>query len=339
MTGLPAAPGPRPTGPPPRRWRKRAHTAVRLAALVALCACTVYCLRGLRLDALGAALRSANPALLVAGAVVNFANMGLKSLAWDLLLPKNHGVARWALFRYTVATGALNVVMPLKAGEAVRIFRLYRHYRVPMPALLSVAATEKVLDVISLLLLLSPLPFLWPNLPLWVAQALRSATAATAFGVLLMGVWLTLRPDLGNATLQQAARQIRALGLRLPATLIIIGLSWCVDWLLIELVLGALGLQLAPILGLLVLFVLNLAIAIPSTPGQMGVLELGASSGLMALGVPQDQALAFALLYHAAQVLPLLVYLAMDGRFVWQMLGGMRKERAGQAPLGLSPED
>jgi len=319
-----------------KRWLRR---GVRLVALCALAASTVYCLRGLQLDALLSALRGANPALLALGAVVNFANMGFKSLAWDLLLPRGHGVPRWALFRYTVATGALNVVMPFKAGEAVRVFRLYRHHSVPMPALLSVAATEKVLDVVSLLLLLCPLPFWLPHLPPWVAHALRTATAAAAVGVVLLWIWLRHRPNLGGPNVRAVAAQTRALGRRLPLTLGIIGLSWCVDWLLIELVMAALGLDLAPILGLLVLFVLNLAIAIPSTPGQMGVLELGASSGLMALGVAQDQALAFGLLYHAAQVLPLLVYLAIDGRFVWHMFGGMRraKRRPAGAPDTASP--
>lgn len=321
-----------PERPQPRKRRSRRRRGLfallRIFTVAALGLCTVYCLQGLQLDALGAALKGADPLLLIAGAGVNFANMGFKSLAWDLLLPKNHGVSRWAMFHYTVATAALNVVMPFKAGEAVRVFRLYRAYKVPMPALLSVAATEKVLDVISLLLLLSPLPFLLSNLPPFVAQALRSATLATLLGTTIMGLWLVFRPNWGNATMRGAAAQIRALRGRLPLTLFVISLSWCVDWLLIELVLAALGLHLAPILGLLVLFVLNLAIAIPSTPGQMGVLELGASSGLMALGVPQDRALAFGLLYHAAQVLPLLIYLLVDSRFVWSMVSGMRRAQS-----------
>jgi uncharacterized membrane protein YbhN (UPF0104 family) len=313
-----------------KRWLRR---GVRFVGLCALAASTVYCLRGLQLDALLSALRGANPAYLALGAMVNFANMGFKSLAWDLLLPQGHGVPRWALFRLNVATGALNVVMPLKAGEAMRVFRLYRHHGVPMPALVSVAATEKVLDVVSLLLLVCPLPFWLPHLPLWVGHALRTATAAATLGVALLWIWLRHRPHLGGPNVRAVAAQVRALGRRLPVTLGIIGLSWCVDWLLIELVLAALGLDLAPILGLLVLFVLNLAIAIPSTPGQMGVLELGASSGLMALGVAQDQALAFGLLYHAAQVLPLLVYLTVDGRFVWHMLGSMRRANKKGAPV------
>jgi uncharacterized membrane protein YbhN (UPF0104 family) len=55
---------------------------------------------------------------------------------------------------------------------------------------------------------------------------------------------------------------------------------------------------------LLVLLSLNLAIAVPSTPAQVGAFELGASAPLALLGVPPERALAFALLYHVMQALP-----------------------------------
>jgi uncharacterized membrane protein YbhN (UPF0104 family) len=303
-------------------WGRR---LLRLMALTGLGVGTWYSLQGLHWDALWAAMLRADLRWLALGAAVNFANMGFKSLAWDLLLPPGSNVPRWAMFRYTVATGALNILMPFKAGEAVRIFRLNQFHRVKMSALVTVAAMEKVLDVITLLILLAPLPWLLPGLPPWVVQALRTCTVATLIGMVGLAIWIFTQPHRGPEGVRAAVAQARTGGRRLPIALFVIGLSWCVDWLLIELVLGALGLHLAPITGLLVLFVLNLAIAIPSTPGQMGVLELGASTGLMALSVPQDQALAFGLLYHAAQVLPLLLYLVLDGRFVWRMLGGMRK--------------
>lgn len=54
-----------------------------------------------------------------------------------------------------------------------------------------------------------------------------------------------------------------------------------------------------------VIFVaINLAIAVPSTPGQLGVLEAGAVLALVALGVRPGEALSFALLYHAAHAVP-----------------------------------
>ena len=49
---------------------------------------------------------------------------------------------------------------------------------------------------------------------------------------------------------------------------------------------------------------MNLAIAIPSTPGHLGALEAGASLGLIAVGVDRESALAFALVYRVVQWVP-----------------------------------
>jgi uncharacterized protein (TIRG00374 family) len=48
----------------------------------------------------------------------------------------------------------------------------------------------------------------------------------------------------------------------------------------------------------------NLAIAMPATPGNIGAFEAGAALPLMATGVDRDTAVAFAILYRAVQWLP-----------------------------------
>jgi len=49
---------------------------------------------------------------------------------------------------------------------------------------------------------------------------------------------------------------------------------------------------------------INLALILPTTPAQLGVLEMGAVAALRMLGVDENAALAFALLYHASHVVP-----------------------------------
>jgi uncharacterized membrane protein YbhN (UPF0104 family) len=69
--------------------------------------------------------------------------------------------------------------------------------------------------------------------------------------------------------------------------------------------------------GLLVLFTLNLAITAPSTPAGVGALEVGVLAGTHLLGIPDTDALAFALLYHALQIIPLVIVgLALEWRLV-----------------------
>jgi uncharacterized membrane protein YbhN (UPF0104 family) len=56
-----------------------------------------------------------------------------------------------------------------------------------------------------------------------------------------------------------------------------------------------------------VLFGVNVALAIPSPPAALGSFELGAGTALVAFGGPTERAAAFALGYHAMQLLPTLV--------------------------------
>jgi hypothetical protein len=87
----------------------------------------------------------------------------------------------------------------------------------------------------------------------------------------------------------------------------------------------ALDIHLPVAAGLLVLFSLNLWIAIPSTPAQFGALEAGAISALQLLQVGGEKAAAFALLYHVLQVLPLIVAgLVLEYRLVLGREGDLR---------------
>lgn len=81
-------------------------------------------------------------------------------------------------------------------------------------------------------------------------------------------------------------------------------LSIGIDVAMIGLCLRAVGVTVGVGAWLLVFFSINLAIAVPTTPGQIGVLEASAVLALAVLGVPHSAALAFAILYHAAHVLP-----------------------------------
>jgi uncharacterized membrane protein YbhN (UPF0104 family) len=91
--------------------------------------------------------------------------------------------------------------------------------------------------------------------------------------------------------------------------------AWLVDLAQVWLVLHAVHLDLGVPAALLVLFTMNVAIAIPSTPAHVGALELGALVALKLLGVPREQALAFAVLYHAMQIVPLMIVGFSDARF------------------------
>jgi uncharacterized protein (TIRG00374 family) len=73
---------------------------------------------------------------------------------------------------------------------------------------------------------------------------------------------------------------------------------------LIALCLDSLGIHVGLATSAVVFASLNLAMALPSTPGQVGVFEAGAGLGLMMAGLPGEVAVAFALLYRLMLWLP-----------------------------------
>jgi uncharacterized protein (TIRG00374 family) len=98
-------------------------------------------------------------------------------------------------------------------------------------------------------------------------------------------------------------RAPKRLGLAFAALM----LTWAADFAMVTLCLYAVGIDVPIGAGLLILFTLNLTIIVPSTPASVGALELGVLAATRLLHIPDEPALAFALIYHALQVVPLIV--------------------------------
>ncbi len=97
-------------------------------------------------------------------------------------------------------------------------------------------------------------------------------------------------------------RDRRALARSFGASL----LAWLVEINVVVITLHAFGLHPSFGISLLVLVAVNLALVVPfAPPGNLGTLEVGAMLALMQYGVPKEKALAFALVYHLLQVVPI----------------------------------
>jgi uncharacterized membrane protein YbhN (UPF0104 family) len=166
------------------------------------------------------------------------------------------------------------------------------------------------------LMLVAPLPWLLKSLPPQANYVIMALCGAAAIGAV---AWLIAARKLGGeipARFQGAVRVLRAPWPRLTGALGLLFVAWVVDLAVVLLVMKALGIAQPWPAGIFVLLTLNVAIALPSTPAQVGAFEVGAMTGLHFLGVPPEQGLAFAVLYHAIQILPLLGVALADCRFV-----------------------
>ncbi|HZS40387.1 MAG TPA: lysylphosphatidylglycerol synthase transmembrane domain-containing protein [Polyangia bacterium] len=295
------------------RTRALLVRAVRAAALAVVALACARFVRRLDVSRLGAALVSASVPLVALAAAVNLLQVGVRALFLRALLAPVRAVGLWPLCRYNLALFAGNNLLPARAGELVRIELLRSCEGVPPSTSLVVAVVEKVLDVIALLLLALPLPLLVPGLPRSISTglgllgaggliALAAAYALARWGARAPGRLGRLAR--GAAVVRRGRSSAEALGWSL--------LSHAVDAAAIAICLAALDLRLPAGAALLVLLAVTLALALPSGPAGLGSLELGAVAALRLLGVDETRALAFALVYHAMQVIPVTL-LGLNG--------------------------
>jgi uncharacterized protein (TIRG00374 family) len=80
--------------------------------------------------------------------------------------------------------------------------------------------------------------------------------------------------------------------------------AWSCEIAMIILCARAIGLHVAPVLAVVVLLGINLAMAVPALPANAGTFESAAAVVLVFAKVGKPMAVAFALLYHMVQVVP-----------------------------------
>ncbi len=280
---------------------------VLAAAVVALC---VIGLRHVDLHSVKAALAGARIEWVVAAALLNFVHILIKSERWHLMLSPFGRVGRARLYHYLIVSYAASSVLPGRVGELLRPYLVRRRAAIPVPVSLGIIVVEKLFEALGLLILVAPLPFCLPGLPKWAAVSIGALGAGGVAGV---GVMILLVPRFarksGESFWTELARGLD--GMRQPR--IAVGaLAWSLasflcDAIEVWMVLYALHIQVPWATPALILLTLNLAIALPSTPAQVGAFEAGAVTGLHAMGVYLGPALAFALIYHVMQVVPVLL--------------------------------
>lgn len=291
---------------------RRVALAIRILVIGVIAAGLWWFFREMDFVKLGESLRSARLWPLVLAAALNFVCLWGKAVCWRIMLAPRHKVGVTRLFRYTIAAFAASAIAPARAGEVLRVWTLKRRDGVPAADTAAVAVAEKLLDGISMLIMVAPVPLLLHDLPSSVAGAI--ALCAVIAIALFIGLFIAVGrvdgdPSATSRTLVRrflAGMHVLRSPKRLLGSLVMLILVWSADLGEVMAVLYAVDIHLPIAAGLLILFCLNVAIAIPSTPAQVGALEVGAMTALDLLHVGAAQAAAFALLYHALQVIPLI---------------------------------
>jgi uncharacterized membrane protein YbhN (UPF0104 family) len=194
-----------------------------------------------------------------------------------------------------VLSQAANNVLPMRAGEAVRT-RETTVRGVPLAKVVSAQVLEKGIEILLMVLVVAPV------FALGLLRQVRAMPLVLGGIVLLVVTVLVLRLRGNRAWLARVTDWSRGD----LTNAVIWGLAAdAAEVVVVALTARSVGLPLGIGGSIAVLGSVNLAILLPSTPANLGTLECGAVVALLGLGVPQEGALAFAVVYRLVQFLPI----------------------------------
>jgi glycosyltransferase 2 family protein len=250
----------------------------------------------------------------------------LRGLRWRYLFaPETRPPVRAVLSALLIGY-LFNNVLPARAGEAARLVVLNQRTGTSRVEALGTAITERVYDVLVLLLLLfAALPFL-PDVE-WLGAAALFALLVVVLLAVTVAVLVRYRERplrfafkplsrVPRFTVQRtekwAANLVHGLAAFLRpelmlAPLALTALSWLTLALSYWILMLGFDLGLGFGAALLAVIAVNLAMLIPAPPASLGVFEAAVLAALAAYGIGASEALSYAVVLHALNFLPFIV--------------------------------
>ncbi len=271
----------------------------------------------------GRRLLATNWAFLAASIVLNVFSVWVRAWRWYYLFPPGSHPSH--LFNAVMIGYMGNNLLPLRAGEVVRVYVASRHG----PRFWTTLATlvvERVLDGLAVGLILAalfltlaiPRELRWPAF-LFLSADLAAMVALAVVAVSPEGCAAIIRALFRRFTwVERRLLDILGImseglqGVRAGHHFVPILLSSAAIWLVLALMvwtgLRAAHLPLPLAASFAVLAFTGLGVSLPSSPGFVGVIQAATVLALALFAVDRTQALSFSLLLHAAQYIPVTIY-------------------------------
>jgi uncharacterized protein (TIRG00374 family) len=269
----------------------------------------------------------------------------VQAVRWRVIA---YGRSSWGRYVELVVSGvAANNVLPGRLGDGLRGIWLARTERITTGRALATVVFDRAADVVALGVLLAiSLPF--TVRPTWLV---RVGIGGLGLAVLIAGFLLAARlvarvherADRVRSRVRRVARDLLD-GLseppgpgRIAVALALSFVAWGVWSVGAWFVARSLQIDLSPADALLVAAVINLGVAIPSSPGFVGTYQWLGVSTLSLLAVDRDAALSFSILLHAAWFVPttlaggVIVLVRLRGRVREPLVDAAAEERAQDA--------
>jgi uncharacterized protein (TIRG00374 family) len=309
-----------------------------LVGLAISVVCGYVAVHGVEWSAVGTALGRINLFTLLPATGCLGLLFALRAYRWQRLVEPLHPLPFRPFWLATLIGFMANDILPLRMGELVRAYALSHLTSVRLSSALATTVLERILDaiMIGLLLLVTLSGF---SLPPWLTRANLIVLAASV--VALIGGWGLVRYRVENvswlppglaALLANFASGLQSL--RSVSILVVVLFLSLAVWLSLALyywvLLRGCGFVLPMEAALMVTVVTVLGVALPAAPGFVGTFQYAMIVALSFFSIPKEEALAFSLVAHVLQLVPVivagLIALARSGLPLWPAhLTGMRK--------------
>ena len=292
-----------------------------------------FTLRGLDWSAFWAAILTGHYEFLLITVPITSANYFIRAVRWSILVRSKKRVPVLPVFWANMLGYMGNAYLPARAGELARSAFLGRTSGLGTSFILATALTERLLDVIALVLIGSTASLLQATMSPAVVSALRLLALAGFLGLVVVIVapsneglilriagWIPLPDRFSRRLNEQISRFLLGMrslqnGRRLFAFIGLTFVIWLVDALANVVGVRIISQTLTLAQALILLAALGLSSAIPSTPGYVGVYQFVAVTVLVPFGFSRADALAYIVI---RQVLNYIVVTLWGRLGLWQ---------------------
>lgn len=242
----------------------------------------------------------------------------VKGVRWWIIVRSEARVSVLSCIRLHFVSVFLNAFIPLRGGDVARGLLLARESGIGRAQALGTVALDKLFDMICLVVLVVPLLFLG-GLPDWIRWP-PVATVGLAIVMLAAGLVLRIRLRRREGDSEKARWIVRVLaGFARgfdsalspgPAAVCLVLSIIQYAILVATMALGLASVGITPDMGtsILSLLAVQFAAGVPLTPSSAGTMHGAIVAVLVAVGTDPETGMSAAVVYHAAQTIPILLF-------------------------------
>ena len=263
-------------------------------------------------DDLFIALQNSIPAYLLLGTVICLSAWWLRGWRYHIILKNlNYLVSITASTACIFISQTVNLIVPARLGDFVRVFILKHEYGVTYSEGVSSLVVERVFDIFTVALLGAVAIFFVPNVPTWFYTIIvLPLVVGVIFFVLLLFMGKFSSENRYIAIVLTILHEIKRASLSLKA-IVLLGISSVVIWLLDILVCVSVVMmfqqQIPFAIIVLAIVIGNLVKAVPLTPGGVGTYEISLAITFGLAGVDPAVATLIAVIDHLIKNIVTLV--------------------------------